>query len=325
MILGRRSWGQILRPAASAICLLLAFSGVAVGQNIPVTFRYTPQPGDNFVRLFLPGEFNNWGPNSSGVIAVGAPSAMSFDAATGDWLYMITLAPGRDYAYKGHAHYNSSGTDAAWFSDPVNPRTNPNDNNNSLVFVSDPMVFQLTRRLNSSGNIENVSAGVFGTRAITALTFEVNGVEADGMAHFDATSRIFRYDLPTPVPTGSQFKITATDDQGTTASDEIGLIPPVVEDAPLPPGARDGITSDDADATKATLSLFAPGKNYVHVIGDFNNWTPTNEYLMKRDSINADSIRFWLTLDGLTPGPEYAFQYLVDGELGESTSRGQRQ
>ncbi len=38
-------------------------------------------------------------------------------------------------------------------------------------------------------------------------------------------------------------------------------------------------------------------------------------YYLKRDVVNADSVHYWITLDGLTAGEEYAFQYLVDGEI----------
>lgn len=311
---------RIIRPLALLTLLVLVPLigalpvGVASAQSVEVTFRFVPQPENTFVRAFLPGEFNNWGPNSNGVIAVGAASQMTLDAASGDWLYTTALNAGADYQYKVHLHLNATGTSNQWLSDPLNPQTNPADNNNSVITVADPMVFQLARKRNAGGMIEAVSAGIFGTADITSLTFEVNGVEADGIAYFDSQSRIFRYALPVPVPAGSQFKVTATDASGATVSDEVGLIPPVVVDEPLPDGIRDGINYDPANSTKVTLSLFAPGISYVHVIGDFNNWAISDAYLMKRDSLSADSIRFWLELPSITPGPEYAFQYLINGQ-----------
>jgi len=87
-----------------------------------------------------------------------------------------------------------------------------------------------------------------------------------------------------------------------------------VVDEPRPPGLKDGITYDDSGTT-AWLSLFAPHKNYVYVLGDFNNWEVQDQFLMKRDSVNVDSVYFWIRLDGLEPGSEYGFQYLVDGNL----------
>ncbi|MFO7841907.1 MAG: alpha-amylase family glycosyl hydrolase [Fidelibacterota bacterium] len=82
--------------------------------------------------------------------------------------------------------------------------------------------------------------------------------------------------------------------------------------APRPANLRDGITVHSPGSV--SLSLFAPYKEFVYVIGDFNDWKIDPDYQMKKDSIHADSTWFWLTLDGL-PAGETAFQYLVDGEI----------
>ena len=79
-----------------------------------------------------------------------------------------------------------------------------------------------------------------------------------------------------------------------------------------PAGIKDGINY--TGQSTVTFSLFAPGKEFVYLLGDFNNWRPSSEYLMNRSG-RVDSLRFWLEIDGLTPGEEYAFQYLVDGEI----------
>lgn len=80
-----------------------------------------------------------------------------------------------------------------------------------------------------------------------------------------------------------------------------------------PSGTRDGITY--LSSSSARLSLFAPGKNFVHVIGDFNDWVPSDQFLMRKDSLKADSVWFWLDIEGMAPGEEFAFQYLVDESL----------
>jgi glycosidase len=77
---------------------------------------------------------------------------------------------------------------------------------------------------------------------------------------------------------------------------------------PLPSGLRDGINYIDNDS--AVLVLYAPGKQHVFVIGDFNQWLP-----QAASRMNKDGARFWLPVSNLTPGTEYAFQYLVDGTL----------
>lgn len=78
----------------------------------------------------------------------------------------------------------------------------------------------------------------------------------------------------------------------------------------LPSGLKDGINYNTSDPTKATLVLVAPTKSFSYLLGDFNNWTINDNYLMKQ---TPDGKRFWFELTGLTSGVEYVFQYWVDG------------
>jgi 1,4-alpha-glucan branching enzyme len=77
---------------------------------------------------------------------------------------------------------------------------------------------------------------------------------------------------------------------------------------PLPSGVKDGIQYPSDDSV--TFVLYAPGKNFIYLTGDFNDWMPDSIYMMKKDGD-----RFWVTTGGLVPEKEYAFQYLIDGEL----------
>ncbi len=77
-----------------------------------------------------------------------------------------------------------------------------------------------------------------------------------------------------------------------------------------PSNVVDGINYDSSDQTTVTLSLLAPGKDSVYVLGDFNDWQIDTTYKMKNDGEH-----FWLKISGLTPQKEYVFQYLVDGDI----------
>ena len=108
--------------------------------------------------------------------------------------------------------------------------------------------------------------------------------------------------------------ITATATDGTqTVEDESYLFirpdPPVAE---LPDDVLPGINYID-DST-VTLVLHDPPalKNYVFLIGDFNDWMITEEYYM---NVTPDGTHYWLTLSDLTPDTEYAFQYFIDNEI----------
>lgn len=109
----------------------------------------------------------------------------------------------------------------------------------------------------------------------------------------------------------NQITIEATNSNGTvTDVMTVFVNTPVVTQA-QPANTVDGINYH-ADNTSATLVLYAPNKTRAAVIGDFNNWTQTGSYQMYR---TPDGNRYWITLTGLTPGTEYAFQYLIDGDL----------
>jgi hypothetical protein len=83
--------------------------------------------------------------------------------------------------------------------------------------------------------------------------------------------------------------------------------------AALPSGVRDGINYE-AGNTSVVLVLYAPGKNRVSVIGSFpgGSWIEQTTNQMTK---TPDNNYWWIRITGLTPGTEYAFQYLVDGQL----------
>jgi len=75
-----------------------------------------------------------------------------------------------------------------------------------------------------------------------------------------------------------------------------------------PSGSSDGVTFINGGAS-VIFNLYAPGKNSVAVIGEFNSWKPT---AMKN---SVDGTRWWVEIDNLDPTKEYAYQYLIDGSL----------
>lgn len=123
------------------------------------------------------------------------------------------------------------------------------------------------------------------------------------------------YDLELTEPGTRTVRAVAEDgnENSTEASFTVLVNPPVAE-APVPAGKRLGINYHEQD-DMATLVLWAPEKEFVYLIGDFNDWEPSAEYMLNRETARADSVLYWITIDGLEPGIEYGFQYLVDGEI----------
>lgn len=82
--------------------------------------------------------------------------------------------------------------------------------------------------------------------------------------------------------------------------------------AALPSGVKNGINYINDNTVTLVLHDPSIAKEFAFVLGDFNNWTASDEGYMKR---TPDGTHYWTTITGLTPGTEYAYQYYIDGEL----------
>lgn len=130
---------------------------------------------------------------------------------------------------------------------------------------------------------------------------------ANGISISTSTGGTFSY-TDTNITVNKTYELQIT--QGiTTFSKKFGVIvnAGTISQA-MGSGLEDGINYNLADATKATLVLTAPGKDFVYVAGSFNNWQPGTNYLMKKD---PSTDKFWLELTGLTSGTQYNYQYWV--------------
>ena len=115
------------------------------------------------------------------------------------------------------------------------------------------------------------------------------------------------------------FECIGTTETKTARETLSTCVPKVPQRANRPAGVLNGIYYDSADETKVTLCTYAASKTtaakHVFVVGDFNDWTISDAYQLKQA---YDSAYFWITLDGLTPREEYAYQYVVvraDGQV----------
>lgn len=155
---------------------------------------------------------------------------------------------------------------------------------------------------------DNISLTAIANISSTMKLF-LNGTEiqsASGVTTISANPSL-------TTPGNQTIRVDATDGTTTKSESFQFFVTPGVNIAPLPAGVRDGINYA-ANNTEVTLVLYAPGKNRVSVIGEFtgSNWVEQSQYIMNK---TPDGNYWWLTITGLTPGTEYAFQYLVDGTL----------
>ncbi len=155
-----------------------------------------------------------------------------------------------------------------------------------------------------------ISAVEIGTK-IDLLTLFLNDVQIS-----QTTENTLNYQFITEgQSTGiNYFKAVGIDTSGISDTAEFAvMINPEVDDLPFSQGLEHGINY--INSTTVTLALFAPYKNFVYVLGDFNDWKVDTAYFMKRHQIDANNALWWLTINNLNPGEEAAFQYLVDGSL----------
>ncbi len=115
----------------------------------------------------------------------------------------------------------------------------------------------------------------------------------------------------TPTTEGAGLIRIVTTAGTQTVNDTIRYVrnPQQVTEA-LPAGVQDGINY--VNNTSVILVLAAPLKRFVYVIGEFNNWQFNANSFMRR---TPDGNRYWLQINNLVAGQEYAFQYFVDGEI----------
>lgn len=155
----------------------------------------------------------------------------------------------------------------------------------------------------NSGEIVKISAI---TSSSSTISIKINGIE---VASQNNTTQI-DYDHTISETGLVSVDVTATDGVNSLTKSFTYVVRQSTVLQPIPNGIMDGINYSPTDATKVTLSLLAPLKSTVYVVGDFNDWKVSPEYQMKKDGE-----RFWMEISGLASGVEYAYQYLVDETL----------
>ncbi|MFC2083640.1 alpha-amylase family glycosyl hydrolase [Bacteroidota bacterium] len=167
-----------------ALFVGLIFSQILFAQSnesVDVTFYYFPN--GNPSKVYIPGEFNEWTLSSS--------TLMNEDPATGIWSKTVRLRVGgpnplpAQYSVPGAYQYKFN-ADGTWLQDPLNPRQNPNDNNNSYLYIKNPTIhYLLPNSTNASGVVRTrfpeITAYIFPSISsevdTSTITVSIDGVE----------------------------------------------------------------------------------------------------------------------------------------------------
>lgn len=151
---------------------------------------------------------------------------------------------------------------------------------------------------------ENLSVRVAGLLADSLFLYD-NGSLVEATDALDFTEIIS--------PSGSGLhELRAVARLGTEEVEQVKsyFVRPPVNVAAVPAGMDHGVNY--INDTTVTLVLFAPEKDYVFVLADWNDWAPSLEGYLNRD---PDSERWWVTVSSLDPSTWYAYQYLIDGTI----------
>jgi hypothetical protein len=141
--------------------------------------------------------------------------------------------------------------------------------------------------------------------ATATITLTVNGSEVASQSGITSLDYVFNETA------SGEYLLEMTADNGSTViTDQTTLIIlPSPNVAASPAGTIDGINYINSSTVR--LQIYAPNKDYIFVVGDFNDWQIDLDYMMNR---TPDGATYWLDITGLDANTEYRFQYHIDEE-----------
>ncbi len=215
----------------AALSMLMFGTLSAQEDSVDVIFYYSPDsPASN---VYLPGEFNGW--------TIGNNTRMTFNSAQNRWERTYRLRVGGPnpppnpsggipgaYQYKFYA-------DGTWLQDPLNPRRNPQDFNNSYLYIKDPTIhYLLPNNTLASGTVRSsfpeISAYIFptvnGSVDTSTIVVTIDGTDYTGIGSgYDSESHLFTYIPSQPLEDGPHtLKLTAGSDAGNSNFDTTSFV-----------------------------------------------------------------------------------------------------
>lgn len=297
-----------LLPPFSFLFLLTLFNQASLAQDsVDVVFRYQIAGKTN---VSLPGEFNNWTPAAAPMqyqgndlwtrterLPIGGnPNPISV-GVPGAWQYK--------FFYTGVT---------TWPNDPLNHHSNPRDNDNSFIYLKDPVIYHFlpnqrtgfveTARPTISAYLYPKVGTVVDTASI-ALTIDDSTLTHLG-EHYDFDSQQFVFVVPFDVEDGGHTAILRAGANADTVSFVVQS--QAVQLRALPEYARHGVTLPSIasnDSTTFRLRVSETSSVVLRIAPLGENPASGDAFLMYKNFSSAD---WWINLH-LAPGTyEYLFQ-----------------
>ncbi|WP_310559248.1 alpha-amylase family glycosyl hydrolase [Flavobacterium sp.] len=228
-------------------------------------------------------------------------SKFTYDVATDTYSKTITPA----------TYYNTTGIGKIGFLIKAKNGTGDKKSQDILVEVGNFQVALASPLQNSSTILSSggsIAIAATNSAGNASYNLKSNGVSID--TNPSTSNYTFTH---TGITTNQNYELDVTQGVTTITKKFSAIVNPEAVSETIPAGLLEGINYNAGDATKVTLVLDAPGKDFVYVAGSFNNWQPGSAYAMKKDA-TTNSTKFWLELTGLVSGTNYTYQYWVIDE-----------
>ncbi len=291
----------------AAFFLMTSFIFAQTTDSVDVTFYYYPD--DNPTQVYLPGEFNGWTLNNL--------TQMTNDPVTGTWSKTYRLRVGGPSPLPAAGSvpgaYQYKINDGDWFADPLNPRQNPLDNNNSFLFIKDPTIHLLLPNSTAASGVVRSKFPEITAYIFPATTSQINAssiaVTIDGNEYanlgssYDLVEKKLSFTPPNPLADGEHELILYA--ESTTGTSNVDTTTFTVQTGPLQ------FLSLPAQTWKSNWQLF--GAVYK-TDGSFDS-TVTSAQIIRFDStwnIQVNNGEFDATLN-LFDGDNY---FKVKAEVG---------
>ncbi|CAD0001607.1 alpha-amylase family glycosyl hydrolase [Flavobacterium salmonis] len=305
------------------LVLLLTISVFAQQQNVTYTVSPTTFEETNTITITINGSSINettwgiaathelylwaWGFDINDTTTKGTPNNGSWTASSA--ASMFTYNAGTDTYTKTITpvnYYNATGIGRIGFLVKAKDGTGDKKSQDILVEVGTFQVTLTSPAENSSAIL--VSGANFNIAATNTNGFASYVLKSNGNTiNTNASTASYSFSH-TNITANQSYELLVTQGEITISKKFSVIVNPNTVSEAMPTGLADGINYNTADATKATLVLDAPLKDFVYVAGSFNNWQPSSMYAMKKDPTSG---KFWLELSGLVSGANNTFQYWV--------------
>jgi Alpha amylase, catalytic domain/Secretion system C-terminal sorting domain len=311
-----------MKKITQLLLLCCSFSFWAQQQNISFSVSPTAFEENQSITLTFPGTSINegtWGVTGNALYlwawSYDINDANIIDSPTnGTWTNSnetnrLTYNSGTDtytYTLTPNTFYGRSNIGRIGFLVKAKDGTGDKKSQDMLVEVG---LFNITLTSPTENSATIINSG--GSLTISASNTNGNAsynLKANGISINNA-SNVATYSFNhTNITANTSYVLEVTQASLTKSKKFSVIVNPGTISQAIPGGLVDGINYNSSDATRATVVLTAPGKDFVYVAGSFNSYQPTGAFAMKKDPTSG---KFWLEITGLTSGQIEHYQYWV--------------